>query len=268
MRQALFEKSGAGAAYNFYEGSILRSILWDRLLKSAPNKEFARRVLNARSQLSASIEKNALILNLEGLSAEDRTAIDEKDLTASILSEFDLSPTNEMRLGGSPSSNEHHAESLQEQVGELLARINRSGRQEERISILMDAIIADESIGLTALLQYRADRAKLANWLIQELRVTFFQKNSKPNYAEPFNFPKSQSDTESVIAALIPRLFTQHYPLSRGELLYFLARHLAKWPRVNQAIQKSLDKTVSIFVDNWRPETEHILARGREPRRI
>jgi hypothetical protein len=267
MRQTIVQQAGANAAANFYEGSTLRSILWSRLVKEARNEKVARRILSVRSRIDASIDKGMLVLNLDAISPEDRATINEDILAANILSEFEISPSNELAFARSIDIQNHNVEEIQRKVVELLNRINRSGRQEERIAILLDAIITDASIGVTALLQYGEDRAKLANWVLDQLRANFFQRMPKPNDAELFRKEEVSLDIERSMASLIPRLFTQQYPLSRGELLYYLAKHLAKWPQVNQAIKRSLDKTASIFVDNWRSEIERKLAEGHSAAR-
>jgi hypothetical protein len=86
----------------------------------------------------------------------------------------------------------------------------------------------------------------MAAWAIAELRKTFIDTNW-------------QSD-EPVIAALIPRLFTKQWPMTRGDLLLFLAKHLGKWPQVNSAIREVLERTRSIYVEGSRKEIEDALA--------
>jgi hypothetical protein len=91
----------------------------------------------------------------------------------------------------------------------------------------------------------------LANWVLNELRSKLLSDYSDRGAVERF------------IANLIPKLFTRHFSLSRGELLYYLAKHLAKWPQINAALQQALDRTVAIFVDNWRSEIQTFLKEGR-----
>jgi hypothetical protein len=47
--------------------------------------------------------------------------------------------------------------------------------------------------------------------------------------------------------------------MARVELLLFLAKHLREWPKVNEAINRALNKTRSIFVDLRRKEIKSIL---------
>lgn len=245
MQQQLLRQSGTQVAKTFYEGSILRSVLWSCLLEKSANENIARRVLELRSAIKASIDEHgALVLDLSALKPEDRSTFDEKLIVEKILLEFALVPASV--AGEFAQEDVHNFEDVQEQVQELLRIINQTSRQEERAAILLDSILEDPRVGLTAVLQY-GDRAETAKWVINEVR------------SKLVNHYKNSGDAELFIAGLIPKLFTRHYPLSRGELLYYLSRHLAKWPRVNESLQQSLNKTGSIFVDNWREQIQHNL---------
>jgi hypothetical protein len=281
MRHAVAEHAGANAAADFYTGA-LRSILWTALVQGAPNEEIAGRILNVRSRLDASVDDGALVFDLEAIPPADRATISIEKLEARILSEFELLPTKTLSEP-SPESNNSDVENSQREVAELLQRIGRCGRQEERIAIVMDSIIANRSAGLSALLQYGTDRAKFANSALDLLRGIFFQRNNLASELLAQNKSTSQSelflpnlslgtreaplpeiiashDPELMMALLIPRLFTRQYPMSRGELLFYLSRHLAKWPKVNQAIRQSLNRTASIYVDDWREAIEGYLS--------
>ncbi len=156
---------------------------------------------------------------------------------SNLFSHLDIKPENILQNG---------------QVTELLKIINRTGRQEERIAILVDAILRDRETGMLALVQYKEDRAKFATWALHELRSSLL-----------FNQNRSTFFDEEIIANLIPRFFTQSFPLSRGELLLYLARHLAKWPRINRSIRRSLEKTRSMFVDFFRKQIERVWIKAR-----
>jgi hypothetical protein len=111
----------------------------------------------------------------------------------------------------------------------------------------MSAILDDPPVGKSALLQYQSDRAKVADWAAKELRKTFIDTN--------------WGSDERVMATLVPKLFTQQYPMTRGDLLFYLAKHLGKWPLVNQSIRESLRKTHSIYVEWRRAEIEEELSK-------
>jgi hypothetical protein len=247
MRQVLLDVQGAAVARSFYEGSVLRSVLWSRLLSVASSKEMSKRILQVRGKLSASVNQDGqILLDLSALSEEDQEAIDSTKLVSAMLLEFEPQPAS---TGGPAKANEsgvHDAAAIQRQVEDLLSLVHRTGRQEERVTLLMTAILSNPPVGKSALLQYRGDRAKMATWAIAELRKAFIDTN----------WPSD----ERVIAALVPRLFTKQFPMARGDLLFFLAKHLGKWPQVNGAIRAVLQKTHSMFVDFWRKEIEETLA--------
>jgi hypothetical protein len=68
-----------------------------------------------------------------------------------------------------------------------------------------------------------------------------------------------------LIAELVPALFTKQFPMARGELLYYLAKHLAQWPEINAAIRRSVDRTRSMFVDPYRNEIHRLLSKADGP---
>jgi hypothetical protein len=254
MRQRLLSARGAAVARSFYEGSVLRSVLWNRLLSAAISEEMSRRILQVRGSLSASINhEGQIVLDLSALSAADQTAIDKTKVVSTILLEFEPDPENIVKSERVSENLDHDATAIQRQVDELLSLVRQTGRQEERIALLMAAILSNPAVGKSALLQYQRDRAKVATWAITELRKTFVDT--------------SWPSDEKIIAALVPRLLTKQWPMARAELLFFLAKHLGEWPQINAAINKALQKTRSIFVDLRRKEIEYILSVSSAPRK-
>jgi hypothetical protein len=252
MRTLLMEKQGAAAAHSFYEGSVLRSALWRRLLAAATDSAMAQRILSIRARLSAKVTDTGTVqLDLMALPREDRTAIDETNIISEILQEFDPRPIDLPRVAPNRDTSRLEARQLQENVDALVHQISRTGRQEERIAILLSAILENPPVGRGALLEYQRDRAKMADWALAELRRLFTQGDFDSIH------------DEQLVAAVIPKLFTQQYPMTRGDLLYALARHLGKWPQVNQAIRRSLEKTHSMYVMLWKKEIEHALNETR-----
>lgn len=254
MRAEISGAAGDRAAYAFYERSTLRAAFWHQLLVSAPDPEAARRILKVRPQLDASIDANGNIgFDLTALDPNDRARIDQQKLTASLIAEF--APSSDHVKTNEQFDLDLKPEILTQdgQISELLGRIRATGRQEERIAILADAILQNRDVGISALIQYQGDRAKVANWAVQEMRGLL---SSVPSQSQ-------QHHDEMYVAELVPRLFTHHYPLSRGQLLFYLAKHLGKWPLVNQALRRSLDRSNSIFVDNYRDQIDNLLRQAR-----
>jgi hypothetical protein len=241
MRKFLLEEQGAAAARSYYEGSVLRSILWNCLLCVATDSEMAKRILLARGQLSATVKSDGTIaLDLSALSEEDQQSLDHAELIAAILLEFEPAPDVAERKH-SLIDNE-----ITQRTSDLVQQISRTGRQEDRIALLISAILTDPSVGKSALMTYQNDRAQTAAWALNELRKVFVG-------------PTWDSD-EKVIVSLLPRLFKQQWPMTRGDLLLSLAKHLGKWPRINRAIQDILEGTRSAYVDMWREEIKDALS--------
>jgi hypothetical protein len=252
MRENIVRSAGASAAGAFYEGDTLRSALWGRLLNFATDAESAARILAVRPRLSATIQQDGSIkLDIGALDVRDAVRIDQEVLRAELLAEF--APLSSDQTSQMPHHDIKPDNILQtEQVSDLLRKISHTARQEARIAILADSILRDRETGMSALVQYKEDRAKFATWALHELRSSLL-----------FNQNRSASMDDEVIANLIPRFFTKAFPLSRGDLLYHLAWHLAKWPKINAAIGNSLNKTRSMFVDFRRKEIEELLDKPR-----
>lgn len=245
MRKVLSESAGVRSTRAFYEGSVLRTALWNNLVDAATNEELARRILKVRAQLRAHVgDDGNLSLDLSALAPEDRSALDEKKLLLSILAEFSVS---ELQNSNIDTEVEMLQEMHTESVSELLYRARNAGRQEERIAILIDGILQNTEVGTAALLQYNNDRASYANWALGQIREKLLQNDYK-NWSQ-----------EKAAAKLVGLLFSQHYTLSRGELLIYLAKHLGKWPAVNEAIRQTLHRTRSIMIEPYRSSIEELL---------
>lgn len=133
-------------------------------------------------------------------------------------------------------------------VVELIGKVRGAVRQEERISLLINQILKDRKVGISALDQYSDERAKFARDAISLIRQQF---NSKDH---------DTSNDQLIVAKIIPKLFKEIYPYNRGALLYFLAKHIGTYPIINSVISSCLNKTASIYVDRVRPEIESILS--------
>jgi hypothetical protein len=208
----------------------------------------ARRIIEVRGRLSAKLDANGNIkLDLSALSKEDQRAIDVSKLIESIVLEFDPLPSIPSKEAIIDNRDVHDVAKVQERVESLLSAVRRTGRQEERIALLMSAILSDPAVGKSALLQYQGDRAKTADRAIRELRRLLTEND------------KSWPSDDRVVAALVPWLFTQQWPMTRGDLLFYLAKHLHKWPSANKAIRNSLARTRSMYVERRRMQILDLL---------
>jgi hypothetical protein len=137
------------------------------------------------------------------------------------------------------------------QVSDAVYRIKAAVRQEERIAIILDQILLNRDIGISALLQHSGEKAK-------------FAKNAAEVIGQKFNSKDTDDSNDELIAAsLIQRLYTDVFPYNRGSLLYFLAKHLGKYPAINAAITKCMNRSGSMFVEKVRPDIELLLRESR-----
>lgn len=248
--QLQIAKSNAVAAKEFFVGSVLRERLWVRLLDAAPNEEAAKRILACRPLVSVRVdESNLVYLDLTALDPADFALTSALALTTEIQQEYEQSLSRAASLEGATEKNQSSTipSDQARAVQELVRRVHYVGRQEERIAILLDSIIQNRGIGISALLQYGSDRANFANKALAAIRKGVIGNDT-------WNIKD-----ELIVASLIPRFFTDSFPMNRGELLYYLARHLAKYPQVNEAIRRKLRSSHSYWVRNVSSEVERLL---------
>lgn len=245
MRGAVARVAGARSARAYYEGSALRSAVWANLLAAAPSAEIARRILSVRARLGASVNAHGnLELHLDALDPSDRVLIDEENLKRAILTEFALvGGESDRRL---PTNGD--ADSIQTgNVRELLNKVRHAPRQEERIAILINGILENKDVGVSAFLQYGRDRAKFANSALEKIR-------------EYLTDPRlSGRNLELSAAKLVADLYIMQYPANRGAFIFYFAKNLSKWPYINEELRARLDRTRSIFVEYFRPSIEKFM---------
>jgi hypothetical protein len=139
-----------------------------------------------------------------------------------------------------PVANDNKIESYK-----LVATIAKTARQEERVALILRLILHDRAQGMAVLAHYQGDKAKFASHALQEIRSSL--SNS------------SENNDQLIVAALVAKFFSYAYPMNRGRLLHFLAKHLAKYPIVNRAIRSCLNKTASMFVAEHRSQVNQFL---------
>jgi hypothetical protein len=259
MRNLVASTSGSNAARAFYEGSALRVTLWQRLASLAGSEEAARRILDARSKLSATItEDGSIKINLEALSPEDREAINQEQLQNELKNDFSEIEVDENEDVGQYVV-DHDGEGAEVEV--ILRKARSAGRQEQRVAILIDAILRDRYSGIAALRAYKSDRGKVANWVLQELnrRLEHLPQDTQL-------FATSAKSDELLIADLVPKLFTHTFPMNRGSMLLILARQLGSWPEINAAIRRVTERSQSFVVGMYREDIYNELVRHSRAR--
>lgn len=135
----------------------------------------------------------------------------------------------------------------------VVATIARTGRQEERIAKILDLILVDRNNGLKVLSLYQGDRARFANIALEQIRSSFLKT--------------SAGNDQFIVAQIVAKLFTTVFPLNKGALLYYLAKHLAKYSVVNSTIEKCLRRSAAQNVDVARSEIIALLEAARAIKR-
>ena len=134
------------------------------------------------------------------------------------------------------------------EISDAVSRVKKAVRQEERVALLIAQILENRKVGLCAVVQYSGERAKFAQHASSVIR-------------QSFNSLETSSANDILIAAsLVRRLFTDVFPYNAGILLLYLAKHLGKYRPVNEAIQTTLARTNSMFVELYRDQIKKTLA--------
>ena len=269
MRELITRDSGVNAARSFYEGSALRVALWQELIRQAGDADAADRIIAVRSRISACIGKNGTIeLDLAALSPEDIKIINQESLIEKLSAEFDVTSTVDPEKSDPIAAAD---DVVTKKANQVLRKVSSAGRQEERIAILMSAILEDRASGLAALRRYPKDRAKVATWGLRQLRSEIANRtpNQMPLFGENVDLGDKEERVfdERIIANLIPRLFGQSFATNRGVLLLMMAEYLGWSVLARDAIKHVLNRTKAMFVDLYRVEIGQALRRSARKRK-
>jgi hypothetical protein len=99
---------------------------------------------------------------------------------------------------------------------------------------------------------YAKDKAQYANAALQELR-------SQLNSAD---YTKTRGLNGLQFARIVNRAFSRGMPGNRAALLYFMTKHLAKHPEINQYLRDKVAKVRSVFIMPYRQEMLRFLNAG------
>lgn len=235
-------QQGESAARAYYEGSALRSALWDGLLARAPDAAAAERFIRVRSMILPSIDKaGVLSVDVSAAPEGDRSWMAADELVNDLREEF-----SDLALG--VKGYEVGLPITAEDPPDLARVIGASGRQEERIAILLRAILADPEWGIAALSRYN-DRSQFGTLAVTLMRSRF----DNPHY---------KSDVEILAATAIHDIIKVCHPMSRGRVLYYLAYHLSGYSRVSEIISHFLARSSAAAVDEYRPSISRHLSDG------
>ncbi|HEY4343904.1 MAG TPA: hypothetical protein VGN05_06145 [Parvibaculum sp.] len=267
MRQTILDASGVAAAKAFYEGSVLRTLLWDQLVIRAPSVESARRILGARSKLDFNIgDRGNVSLNLDALDPSDYENIDLTSIAHELENEIKrvevatpphISIVDQADLFG--NSGIDLTIQQDRNVDEALSLISRTGQQEERLAILLDTILGSRTTGKQLLKHYSSDRAQYADAAIKEIISAL---------DNPFTYQKKQtqvelSDNERPSAETLIDIplqgFSHGMPKNRALLFYYLSKHLGKYPNARKALRARYLARYSIYFRPYENEIRKFL---------
>jgi hypothetical protein len=238
--QSISDRLGAqaGAAYR---QSTLRSRFWDLLVAAAANPPAADRIRRVRPRLDAQFSPGGAI-------DVEVSALDvDRDLNASLSSivcqlshefggetyEPQLRRIDLSEFGTDPTSDD------------ILRAVQSSPRQEERVAILIRALLVHPTAGLSALRRVN-DNARYACAVVEKLRRRVGE-----------NMHDRQQ--ELVIASLIPKMLSDAYPMRRGEMAYYLAAHLADFPYIASVLSDRMARSNDVSFSRYRPAIEEML---------
>jgi hypothetical protein len=243
MYRLVSSSSGSQVGRAFYEGSVLRSALWNILLANASSEESARKIVKMRPRISAKFEGDSIKLDLSAIEESDY-AISQAAIVKQLESE--LEPIAD-------TVKEAKKDLVGPSVAKALHTLRRASRQEERIAILLDTLLRDREAGEHLLSVYSGDRAKYANAVVRQLRKTLSSPNKAPE----------QHDAALVEIAL--RAFSRGMPLNRVQLLYYLSRYLGTRPTVKQLLVRRYLRMSTSFLRPFEADIRDSLGLPRLP---
>ncbi len=144
----------------------------------------------------------------------------------------------------------------------MMQTVHQVKRQEERLAILLDLILRNPNNSLFLISLYSKDRAKYANLILKQIETEL-----KAGAAEGTLFT-NETVTRKLsavqLARIVNRQFSHGMPDNRAALLYYMAKHLAKYPDINRYLRAKLAKARSIFIVPHRREILQFLDQGDE----
>lgn len=261
MRRFVFSETGESTAREFYEES-LRSAVWDRLATHAVNPQAKARILSARSRVSVVVGKDdQLSLHHPGLDSADYSA-SQSDILKEVEAEFGkFSDTLPLApLAGQDPQFEGSWYDLSDTdratAQSYISRIVRAGNQEERIALLLTALLANRAIGIHVLQLYAGDRAKYAHHARNEL-LKALAPNSE--VATLFVTTRHNDISDRELIEIVWRCYSYSMPRSRAFLFYFIAKHASAFPQANAFLRYKLAASRSQFLNHLKPEIKRFL---------
>lgn len=130
-------------------------------------------------------------------------------------------------------------------------------RQEERMAILLDLILRNPDDALLLINLYSQDKAKYANRVLKEI-----EREIRAKEKTLFEDEKGRRLNAVQLARIVNRPFSRGMPNNRGALLFYMAKHLAKYPDINQYLRQKLKNSWSVFIAPNREQIQYFLDKG------
>ena len=126
-------------------------------------------------------------------------------------------------------------------------KIRKAKAKEERLAMLLDSIIQNRSNGVKIIDGYESDKSKYGNAALQELRNAVIREAAS-----------EKIDNIALVRAL-RRPLAHQLADSRANLIYYLAKHLAKYPDIKSYLRKSWARSSSPEYDRFRSQIDKFL---------
>lgn len=240
VRNLMFDHSSETVAKNFLEGSVLKTELWNILLKYSPSRDAALNILNARPKLLANIdESNRVSIDLSALSPDDYGNLSIENIIRDLQREIDGTVRPDRQV-----EDEVFVElsfSI-EDIDRHVSRARSLGRQEERVAVILSYLLSDYDLGKEVVKSYKGDRSGFANEAMRLISSTMIH-----------NRPKNYSN-DALVEMLIAQLYKRCFPMNRGALLYYFAKHLGEYENLNASLRDLWESSGAVFVHQWDNE--------------
>lgn len=224
-------QSGPETARLFRDYSIVPCIFWDKIKQISKSESSARRIISGRNKIRFTSDKDGnLDIDMSAANLEDFKLDEVSEVMKEIQDEI-----HQIQNNKSNNESSKKIEEFRQEIIDYLVKISKSGRQEERIAILLESFVKNKPIGEGVLQSYSSDRSRFA-----DNAISLIKKQLINNGNDKF--------TEIIAAKIIIDLFNKAFPYNRGFLLYYASKHLSGNKIISETIKSILNKTKSAHV--------------------
>jgi len=135
--------------------------------------------------------------------------------------------------------------------------IKQTGKQEERLAILLKTVLSNRKFAREIVGQYGRDKAKFANLVVQDLRRILKSESKRQIKEGSFRI------TDVGLAHILFGRFRRGMQLNRILLLYYMAKHLHQFPDINKYLRGRFERSFSVYLDPYRDEIKRLLRSKR-----